>query len=60
MIRIVVDAKNDGLLDNVCSTAASTMRFSRMVACSIHWRRHWLVLASTEGRTSARRLANCV
>jgi len=58
MIRMLVDAKNEGLADRLCATAESTMRFSRKVACSIQRRRHWLVVARIDGVRSARCLAH--
>ena len=58
MIRIVVEAKNEGLLDRLCITTASTTRTSRCVACSIHWRRTRLLAASRDGLTLERRRAN--
>ena len=57
MIRMLVEAKNCGLPERFCTTAESTMRFSRRVACSIQCQRQRLVVARIEGCTSARHLA---
>jgi len=39
MIRIVVEAKKDGLVERFCTTTPSMTRFSRAVVCSIQRRR---------------------
>jgi hypothetical protein len=57
MIRMVVDAKNDGLADRFCTTTPSKTRLSRTAACIIQRSRSRLELPSTEGRVRARRLA---
>ena len=57
MIRIEVDAKNEGLLDSVCTTEPSIIRLSRQVACIIQSRRMRLVMPSSDAPASARRPA---
>ena len=58
MMRIVVEAKNDGLVDRFWMTTPSTTRTSRYVVCSIHWRRTRLVEARIDGWWPTRRRAN--
>jgi hypothetical protein len=57
MMKMVVLAKNDGLVAMFCVTWPSRMRFSRQVVCSIQRLRSRLVNASTEGCTVARSCA---
>lgn len=57
MMWIVVEAKNDGLVDRFCTTTPSTTQLLRQVVCNIQRARSRLVSASNEGRTAARRLA---
>ena len=57
MIRIVVEAKNDGLVDRAWITTPSSTLTSRCVTCNIHSRRIRFVVARIEACDSARRRA---
>jgi hypothetical protein len=55
MIRIVVDAKNDGLADRFCTTTPSKTRLSRTAACASSARARGSNCPAPSGRVRARR-----